>query len=170
MVSLEIIALVLTGLGLTASIVYYASVLRNANKTQQMQLETRQSQFLMQVYNQFDTREKQESFFELWKWEWNNFDEFWEKYGPDTNPEQWSKLLRLLMFYEGLGTLVKTKKLPIHDIYLLMGGLTILIWEKFIPILGLMRENASYPRLASETEYLYYELVKHREQHPELAT
>ena len=40
MVSLEVLALVLTGLGLTASIVYYANILLNANKTQKLQLET----------------------------------------------------------------------------------------------------------------------------------
>jgi len=43
MASFEFIALILTGLGLTASIVYYANVLSNANKTQQLQLETRQA-------------------------------------------------------------------------------------------------------------------------------
>ena len=36
MVSLEVLALVLTGLGLTASIVYYANILLNANKTQKL--------------------------------------------------------------------------------------------------------------------------------------
>jgi hypothetical protein len=71
------------------------------------------------------------------------------------------------MFYEGLGTLVKTKKFPIRDIYLLMGGITISIWGKFIPILDEIREKADYPRLASETEYLYYELVKYRDTYQE---
>ena len=40
---IESIPLVVTGIGLTASIVYYASILRNANKTQQQALETRQA-------------------------------------------------------------------------------------------------------------------------------
>jgi len=163
---IEYLPLVLTGLGLTASILYYTMTLRNANKTQQMQLETRQGQFLMQIYNHFDTKEKQEAFLELWNWEWSSFEEFWEKYGSDTNSEQWSILLRILLFYEGLGTLVKTKKLSVGDIYLLLGGLSIGIWEKFIPILDLMREKANYPRLASETEYLYYELLKYQETNP----
>jgi len=34
----EFLAIILTGLGLTASITYYAMVLRNANKTRQTQL------------------------------------------------------------------------------------------------------------------------------------
>jgi len=35
MFSLEVVALVLTGLGLTASIVYYANIIKNANKAKQ---------------------------------------------------------------------------------------------------------------------------------------
>ena len=38
MVQIENLPLVLTGLGLTASVLYYTMVLRNANKTRQMQL------------------------------------------------------------------------------------------------------------------------------------
>ena len=39
---IETIALVLTGLGLTASIVYYANILNNANKTRELQLESQE--------------------------------------------------------------------------------------------------------------------------------
>jgi len=38
MTSFEFLAIILTGLGLTASIVYYANVLSNANKTRKAQL------------------------------------------------------------------------------------------------------------------------------------
>ena len=57
MASLEFVALILTGLGLTASIVYYANILNNANKTRELQLksqeqtlETRQTNILMNLY------------------------------------------------------------------------------------------------------------------------
>ena len=55
---IEYLPLVLTGLGLTASIAYYANILNNANKTRELQLkaqeqalETRQAQLLMQIVN-----------------------------------------------------------------------------------------------------------------------
>ena len=57
MVSFEFLAVILTGLGLTASIVYYASILRNANKTQEIQLETRQAQLYMEFYRDFKKKE-----------------------------------------------------------------------------------------------------------------
>ena len=47
---IESIPYVLTGIGIIVSILYYTSVLRNANKTQQMQLETRQAQLYMQLH------------------------------------------------------------------------------------------------------------------------
>ena len=47
---IEYLPLVLTGIGITVSILYYTSVLRNANKTQQMQLETRQAAMFMKLY------------------------------------------------------------------------------------------------------------------------
>ncbi len=50
---IEALAFVLTGLGLTASLVYYSNILSNANKTRELQLkaqnltlETRQGQLL----------------------------------------------------------------------------------------------------------------------------
>ena len=46
MASFEFLAIILTGLGLTASISYYAMVLRNQNKT-------RQAQLFMQIYSVF---------------------------------------------------------------------------------------------------------------------
>ena len=158
---IEYLPLVLTGLGLTASILYYTITLRNANKT-------RQAQFLMQIYNKFDTSEKQNAYTEVLNWEWRTFDEFWKKYSITEKPEAWKDLLSLLMFYEGLGTLIKTRKLPIDDIYLMMGGLSIMLWEKFVPIFDSIRDRMDYPRFASETEYLYIELVKYRDQHPKL--
>ena len=39
---IENIALVLTGLSITASIVYYSTILNNANKTRELQLKAQQ--------------------------------------------------------------------------------------------------------------------------------
>ena len=57
MASFEFLAIILTGLGLTVSILYYTTVLQNANKTQQMALETRQAQLFSSLQNKIDTVE-----------------------------------------------------------------------------------------------------------------
>jgi hypothetical protein len=68
MVSFEFLAIILSVLGLSASIIYYASILRNANKTQQLQLETRQAQMFMQLYDRFNQKEHQRTWTEtIWK-------------------------------------------------------------------------------------------------------
>jgi hypothetical protein len=45
----------------------------------------------------------------------------------------------------------------------MLGGLTISVWGKFVPILDEIREQMNYPRFASETEWLYHELMKYQE-------
>jgi len=47
MVSIEVIALVLTGIGLAASLVYYANILQNSSKARQRELIFQRGQ----VYN-----------------------------------------------------------------------------------------------------------------------
>jgi hypothetical protein len=42
MASLDYLPLVLTGIGIIASILYYASILRNANKTRELQLKAQE--------------------------------------------------------------------------------------------------------------------------------
>ena len=71
MISLDVFALVLTGLGLIASIIYYANVLSNANKTQQMQLETRQAQFFMQLSDKFNSLEANEILYTVYNLDWD---------------------------------------------------------------------------------------------------
>ena len=61
----EFLAIVLTGLGLTVSILYYTSVLQNAIKTRELQIEG----------------------IELLKMTWTDYDDFENKYGSDNNPE-----------------------------------------------------------------------------------
>ena len=58
MASFEFLAVILTGLGLTVSILYYTTVLQNANKTQQSQLETRQAQLYMQVFQELNSEKR----------------------------------------------------------------------------------------------------------------
>ena len=172
MVQIENLPLVLTGLGLMASILYYTMILRNANKTQQNQLETRQVQMFMQIYNQYQAPEyrKASRIFHLMKFE--TFEEYSKLIDPNTPEtlENYEAVVSIITYYEGLGSLVKEGFLDIRWIALLMTGTTRQIWEKLDPVINEMRMREDYPRLASEMEYLYHELMKYVEEHPELAT
>ena len=113
MASFELLAIILTGLGLTVSILYYTTILRNANKTRELQLqaqehatETRQAQLFMQIRGNYDM-DMIRIRYELQNWEWDDYEDFMSKYGPDTNLESWSKLISVGQYFEDIGVLVK---------------------------------------------------------------
>ena len=157
-ITYQIVLSTLQTIALVVSIVYYLIIMRNSQRSQQMQLETRQAQLLMQVYSRLDTPEKVRALQEVFLWEFKDIDEFVEKYW---NPEDYHKLGTLVLFFGGAGTLVRTGDLPIEKVSLLIGGLTILMWEKFKPIKDELREFWNMPGWANSWEYLYDELVKH---------
>ena len=167
MVSYEFIGLVFTGLSISISIIYYANVLANSNKTQRQQLETRQAQLYMQVFNKFETRENVDMLMDLLEWEYSDYDDFQKKYGKESNPEDYSKWIYFINMYEGLGPLVREGYLDIRMIALLMSGGIKAIWEMSEPIIMENRRRHSWPRWAIEFEYLYKTLIEYTENHPD---
>ena len=75
-----------------------------------------------------------------------------------------------MITFEGIAAMVKQGFIDLHQIATFMGGGFIRYWGKFEPIKGDIREYMNYPRWASETEYLYKELMKYQETHPEFKT
>jgi hypothetical protein len=154
--------------GVLVAAVYYISTLRNAQKTQQLQLETRQAQLFMQIYGQ---SHNDPSFLDAWRkvmsLQWNTFEEHRNLLKQDENARATQ---RVGSFYEGLGVLVKEKFVDIRLVALLMTIMTRTWWEKYKPIVEEGRRQMGYPRWMSESEYLYNELMKYIEEHPELKT
>ena len=135
MAQIENLPLVLTGLGLTASVLYYTMVLRNANKTQQMQLETRQVQ-LFEYFLEKITLELWELQYEVInEWSWETPEDFFKKYGHPYDPNsELEKLVPLLAIYERMGILLKEGLFDIEMMYDMVGGTPIRLWEKLEPI------------------------------------
>jgi hypothetical protein len=113
MATLEQIIYVIPLVGLSISIFYCAMILRNANKTRKLQLaaqehatETRQAQLFMQIRGNYDMDMIRRRY-ELQNWEWDDYEDFMSKYGPDTNLESWSKLISVGQYFEDIGVLVK---------------------------------------------------------------
>lgn len=77
---IEYLPLVLTGIGLSVSIIYYASILKNANKTQRMQLETRQVQLFMTINETRGSPEFQKLFYRItFMDDWKDIDDYFAK-------------------------------------------------------------------------------------------
>lgn len=167
MIDAQTISIVFAGLSIGLAAIYYMMNLRNAQRTQQLQLETRQAQLLMQIYSRLDTPEKSRAFNEIATWEFTDFDDFLEKCDPLKRPEEAHSLTSLVIYFEGLGTMVKAGFIDIHQVATLIGGAAVRFWRVFDHIKEDIREYTNYPRWASETEYLYFELLKYKETHPD---
>jgi len=156
MASFDVIAIVLSILGLTASITYYANTLRNQNRT-------REAQLFMQFFNQFSNVNR--DWFKIRAWEWENYDDFLEKYY--NNPENWETFQSVSNFMEGLGAYVKEGLISMRLMALFGSNYLLEFWNKFGHIIKEARVRDSNSRYSSETEYLYNELMKYIEKHPE---
>ena len=176
MASFEFLAIILTGLGLTASITYYASVLRNQNKT-------RQAQLFIQICNQtLNNPAFMKGYYNIMEHEWNDFDEYLEFLG-DSGSENWNDVFLVGGILESIGVLVEEELIHISLIASLMARVVIEYGEKVVPMLHDRAQLWRQTRMTQgktlldmragaqwKAEYLYKELMKYMKAHPEQAT
>ncbi len=172
-ISLQTVLTYLTLISVPVGVFYHIMTLRNTRKNQQLTLETRQAQIFMNIYNNsFNNPQFWEYFQTIRLLQWKDLDEYqavFDYINPETRDNRLA-ITMILGFYEGVGVLVKENLLDIRMVALLMTGQTKEIWEKLEPVVEEYREYYNYPRWVSEYEYLYNELMKHLEEHPELKT
>ena len=147
MVSYEFIGLIFTGLSISASIIYYASVLSNANKT-------RQTQLFMNLYIQMRSKDFVHDTRELSSWTWTNFQDFRSKYGSRADKDANTLFHSTANFFDGIGVLVEHKELDPKLVEELMSSWIIWFWEKFGTIIIEYRK-VSYPQYLEKVEFLY---------------
>ncbi len=146
--------------GLLVGIVYYIISLRNQNRA-------RKTQLYLQMINKFSESDFIEALGKLNDLEWSTAEDFIEEW---RTPEGRRTIRTLGNWYEGLGTLVKENLLDMRVVALLVTGLVIQFWDKFIPVIDEVREALEWPRFYIEAEYLYDQLMKYIEEHPEIQT
>jgi hypothetical protein len=100
----------------------------------------------------------------LWRWDWEGWDDYWEKYSPLRNPE--ANLARRLArsFYVGLASLVRDGLVDIETVYELNPTGVTRYWEKMGPIAREFRERNDYPGYLEPVEYLAGEVAKLRKR------
>jgi len=164
---IESIPYVLTGIGIIISILYYTSVLQNANKTRELQLkaqeqatETRQAQLYMQVFQELNSDKRWKEYLDArYSTEWDNYEDFQEKYGRG-NPDFFSKLSSLFWTYNAIGMLIHDGLLDSKKLYGLMGPMATAQWSKWKEIVWEMRRDLNMPSAYSGFEYLGSEMKK----------
>jgi len=172
--TLQAVSYIMGSIGVFVAAIYYVFNMRatlhvrqEANRTQRQQLETRQAQMFMSIYTQITTKEFALAYQKVMNGHWRNYDEYRELY---KDPEMYNAGMIVGTYYEGVGVLVREGLLDIRWIALLICGGTRMFWEKIEPVIDEGRRAMGYPRWMSETEYLYDELMRYLEKHPELKT
>jgi hypothetical protein len=158
---IEYLPLVLTGIGLTASILYYAIILRNANKTQQMQLETRQVQIFMTISEtrsnpMFQKLIYKVTFIDKWK----DLDDYFNRYGPENNLDAYSEHAYVWQLFDTIGFLLTKKIIDVSFLDDLLKTTVLAAWSKFEPIIKTNRKRANQPNLWNQFEFLAVEIKK----------
>jgi hypothetical protein len=143
--------------GVITGLTYYIFTVRNAKKA-------RETQVFLSIYSQI--REK--DFYLNWqdiilKWEWKNYEDWMEKYGPTSNPEAWSTLASVGTMFNMLGYLQKVKQIDPIFAYENLRNMTYIFWERYGPMYREFRIRSNMPRAFLYIEYLYDEMKK-REQ------
>jgi len=156
---IEYLPIVLTGIGLMASILYYASILRNANRTQRMQLETRQVQLFMNIDATRGSPEFQKLFYRVtYMDEWKDIDDYFTKYGPENNLDAYSEHSFIWGRCDTLGFLLKKNVIDLSYFDDLLKASVLAAWNKFEPVINATRERANQPNLWNQFEYLANEI------------
>jgi len=164
MVTFDQVIYVLPLMGIAVSILYYAMVLRNQNRT-------RQAQLFMQLYDKFSDPEFLKHQFAISRWEWTDYEDFVERY-IGKNPDVYLHFHQQARFFEGVGVLVKRKLVDPLLVDDLMSGNILQFWEKFGESFIKERQvRNNYPQFYEHVEYLYSVIKPIRDsQHPELDT
>lgn len=147
---IEYLPLVLTGIGIIASILYYTITLSNNNKT-------RQAQLFMQTYTRFQDPEFTKIYNEVMAREWDNPDDYREKYLS----KGWDdRILSVQSYFEGIGVLLMKRMISSDFVYELMPTMVIVFWNRYEPIVFWVRENLNYPQFWKPVEYLKDKMIE----------
>ena len=156
-VTLQTMLTYLTLISVPVGVFYHIMTLRNQSRN-------REAALLMQIHSQW-TGGIRRSWGEINRWEWEDYDDFRERYGDLDSSDQ----LEVVGGYlEGIGVYVREGLLPLRLVALFMATIVNRFHEKFGPIAVETRVRYNRPRVGIETEYLYNELMKYIEEHPEL--
>ena len=161
-ITLPIVLQIFQTVGIFVGFIYYIMTLRNTRKNQQLQLETRQAQLFMSLYNSFSETEYNEKLNEFLTSEWDTWKDLNDNSGPTVDPKAYSRMMSLLHYFEGIGVLVQRKQIDPDLVADLMSNTTLQVWKKFKPILEEVREVFKSPSSFEGFEYLAEQMMKHR--------
>ena len=163
---LQSVSYIAGALGVCVAAAYYVMTLRITQNNLKANLETRQAQLLMNIYERWSDPEFQDAWTTILSWEWKDFDDFIQQYYSKKESKRTLNLVSGL--FEGLGVYVKRGFIDASLVDDLMSGTIVTYWQKIGPLAMEYRKRMNAPTNAEYQEYLYnviYEIWNR--EHPE---
>ena len=105
--TLPVILQIIQTIGLLVGIFYYIMVLRNQQRTQELAQETRLTQLTSDITEKLGSKDFLRDFNELSQLEWEDVDDFRQKYDHTVNTESYAQRWTIWMAFENLGYLLR---------------------------------------------------------------
>jgi hypothetical protein len=95
--------------------------------------------------------------------EWIDFEDFWAKYGNESNPDAWAQWWSVAAFFNGIGVLIKRNLLEISLVEELLSNVTDIMWHRMSQVIFEWRKTIPRQKLREYEvlhgfEYLYTEM------------
>ena len=162
---MQTLTVVVTGIGVLIAAINQIYISRQANEQRQRELETRQAQLFMQIYNRWTAKDMAAAYgLVRYKYSWETAEESFEKYLPDKDIDAYSNLQILHNFFEGLGLLVKRGLIDITMVEDLFSQRIIWHWERHKPAYLRARTMLNDPTQYDSIEYLYDQMMQRLQQ------
>ena len=163
MVDIQTVSVVIAAISVVIVAVNLILTNRRTESRRQMDLKTRQVRFFLDLYSRFCEKDILTMYLEILQlWKWEDFDDFYEKYGPEKNLDEFMKWVIVTTHLENMGLIAYEKMVDISFVANLLGSGIQDFWEKYEPILIEFRKRWNTPKVMPMTEYLYEQIKRIR--------
>jgi len=164
--TLQTLLTYLTLISVPVGVVYHIMTLRNTRRNQQLQLETRQAQLFMQLFNRWNDPSFAKIYgdyrYRICAEAGNDPEEIskvairalFESY----DPEVWIPIQTLAQYFEGVSILVQKGLIDVDMVERLLSGRIAWYWDSTEPFIRYVRERIDDPTMYHEMEILADEM------------
>ena len=138
----------MAAISLIVGISYYIIILRNASRNRKAQL-----------YLQFQNKAFDHNFMNsvnlVNQWQFENAEDFFQKFGWDTNPSEFAKFMAVGSYYDSMGVLLLKGLITVDMLPEVMAIAVLAFWEKYQIIADAMGKVFRRPNAFHAIQILY---------------
>jgi hypothetical protein len=165
MVELSVVRDIVAIFGVIAGFSYYVMVVRNSQRMQKLQLETRKAQLYMQLFLRISSEDHMKKSIDVLKMEYDNYDDFRENYASNPETDMLAKWYSTIWHLDGLGYMMSEELIEPEVVYNFGGGSAqVNHWLKSEPIVLEMRKRRNDPEFLKWFEYTANEMMRIRQE------